>query len=61
MKTEVKPADYRVPVDEVVNASTNLPTQTACNVWLSKGKRGRKRKQNALSGKRVIKSYVEAV
>ncbi len=62
VKTEVRPADYRVPVDEVVNTrSTNLPTQTAGNVLPSKGKRGRKRKQNELSDKRVIKSHHETV
>ncbi len=62
VKTEVRPADYRVPVDEVVNTrSTNLPTQTAGNVLPSKGKRGRKRKQNELSDKQVIKSHPETV
>ncbi len=40
VKTEVRTSDYRVPVDKV--AHTNLPTQTACNVLASKGKRGRK-------------------
>ncbi len=54
VKTEVRTSDYRVPVDEVANTrSTNLPTQTACNVLLSRGKRGRKRKQNEHSDKQV--------
>ncbi len=62
VKTEVRTSDYRVPVDEVANTrSTNLPTQTACNVLPSKGKRGRKRKQNELSDKLVIKSHAETV
>ncbi len=59
VKTEVRTSDYRVPVDKV--AHTNLPTQTACNMLPSKGKRGRKRKQNELSDKQVIKSHAETV
>ncbi len=59
VKTELRTSDYEVPVDEVAN--TNLPTQIACNVLPSKGKRGRKRKQNELSDQQFMKSHAENV